>query len=341
MKIMSKYMLVAILSFVSISLTVAKGEIDILNIKDDESDIFVEYTGSFNFNNMHCIFSINGLLFTTSTLILPKGWKLENMQLSDDIGGHLHQGANNIEIRGIQVPTLPKEGTISYCEMSIYASAINRRTGETGGEEVSHLRLSIDESGKFTAEQSRNFPEPSVIDELQLFELDEKAINIDWLNNDTVVRRNLQIDHRHDSFAWTKAKSFENTPESIARLWEAYDELTAAFSAQDLERIEQLILPAGKERDRYTGYTGMGSRRVEERLLSYQRLLNQHGFTPSKIDRNDYELEIADHGKLFRFNYKGGFNSSPIIYDIDGGKSYGTINYYFTEIDGKIRVGVL
>lgn len=327
--------------FCLIFFSVVKAEIDIMQINEKDRDTFVEYTANFNFNNMHCIFRINGLLFTTSSLILPKGWKLENIQLSDDIGGVLHQGQNSIELEGIQVPTEPKKGTISYCEMSIYASATNRKTGETGGKEVSHLRLSIDEGGKFTAAQSRSFPEPSVTDAPQLFELDEKAINIDRLNNDTVVRRNLQINHRHDSFAWTKAKKFENTPENIERLWEAYDELISVFTVQDLDKLEQLLLPAGKERDLYTGYTGGGSRRVQEWMLTYQRLLNQYGFIPSKIDRNNYELEIADHGKLFRFNYKGGFNASPIRYDIDNGKSYGTYNYYFTEIDGKIRVGVL
>lgn len=321
--------------------TFAKAEIDIMNLNVDDKNTFVEYSTNFKFNNMHCIFKINDLLYTTSTLIRPKGWKLENIQFSDDIGAVLQQGKNTLEIEGIQVPTEPKKGTVSYCEMSIYASATNRKTEETGGKEVSHLRLDINDDGKFTTERSRDFPEPSATNQPLLVELDKKTVKIDWLQNNVLMKRDLQINHRHDTFAWTKSKSFANTPENIARLWDVYDELIDAFAIQNLDKIEQFLLPAGKERDLYTGYIGTGSRRVSEMMIAIQRTLTQHGFNPSKINRDNYELEIANHGKLFRLGYKGGFNSSPIRYDIENGNSYGTYNFYFTGVDGKIRIGVL
>ncbi|MHC5224678.1 hypothetical protein [Ignatzschineria sp. LJL83] len=335
------YRLIIKILLMSSIATFAKAEIDIMTLNANDKNTFVEYTANFKFNNMHCIFKINGLLYTTSTLIRPKGWKLENISLSDDIGAVVQQGKNTLEIEGIQVPTKPKEGTVSYCEMSIYASATNRKTGETGGKEVSHLRLDINDDGKFTTERSRDFPEPSVTNTPELIELDRKTVELDWINNDTTVKRLLYINHKHDIFTWTKSKPFENTPENIARLWDVYDELIDAFAIQNLDRIEQFLLPAGKERDLYTGYTGTGSRRVSEMMTAIQRTLNQHGFNPPKANRDNYELEVANHGKLFRFNYKGGFNASPIRYKLNNKKSSGSYNFYFTEVDGKIRIGVL
>ncbi len=337
MTVINRLLLMIIYLCVLIPLAVAKGEMDFM-MKQDE-DTYVSYMGTFNFNNMHCLFRINGLIFNTSNLIAPKEWGLRNITFSDDIGGLLQEGMNSIEVEGIQVLSEPAPGTTSYCEFSVTASATNRVTGEQGSQEVTHVRISLDEEGKFTAEESRNFGERSVTDKPVLIELDEKTAQQDWINNDTVVRRNLQINHPHRSFAWVNAKPFEDTPENRLRVWQVYDELRDAFARKDRERVEALLLPAAQERDLYTGYIGEGSRRLFEMMVVFDASWDDDQFEILPIDKNDYDLQIAEHQKLFRLSYRGGFFASPIRYkDSEGNYTY---NFYFTETDGKIRVGVL
>ena len=322
---------------ISFLITPAIGKVD-MNQKN--SNIHVDYTANFKFNYMHCIFRINGLLFHTSNLI-NRGWgPPSNKQWSEEIGILLHEGVNRLEIEGIQIPVEPEDGSSAYCELTVYASATNRDTGETDGKVVTNLKLTLDEEGKFTTEESQTFTEPSVTDAPVLIDVGRKTgKEFDWLDNNHIVRRNLHINHFHRDMGWTQANVFEDTPENIARLWLVYDQLTSALTRRDEVALANLLRPAAKERDQYDGYTGKEERRLGDWMEVIREGWERRGFTPSKIDRKNYELERAMHGKLFRFNYKGGFNASPIRYDVDGG--YGTYNFYFTEIDGKIRVGVL
>ena len=332
MKKISLLVLLVINSF----FMVAKGEID---MRTQDEDTYVSYMGRFNFNNMHCLFRVNGLVFTTSASIAPKEWGLRNITFSDDIGGLLQEGMNSIEVEGIQILSEPTPGTSSYCEFSVTASAVNRVTGEQGSKEVTHVRISLDKEGKFTAEESRDFGERSVTDTPVLIELDEKTAKQDWINNDTIVKRNLKINHPHHSFAWVNAKPFENTPENRARVWQAYDQLREAFARKDRDKIEALLLPAAQERDLYTGYTGEGSRRLFEMMVVYDANWDDDKFEMIPINKQDYELQIAEHQKLFRLSYKGGFVSSPIAFKSSRGDRI--YNFYFAEIDGKIRVAIL
>ncbi len=327
----------SILVFISSFLMVSEGGVDIMLEKDE--DTYVSYMGTFNFNNMHCTFSINGLIFTTSTTIAPKKWGLRNISFSDDIGGLLQEGVNTIELMGVQVPLEPAPGTSSYCEFSVTASATNRKTGEKGSQEVTHVRISLDEEGKFTAAESRDFGERSVTDAPVLIELDRKANPQDWINNNTIAKRNLQINHPHHSFAWVNTKPFEDTPKNRERVWQVYEEFIDAFARKDRDKIEELLLPAATERDIYTGYTGDGSRRLFEMMVVYSANWGDSEFTIIPVNKDDYELQIAEHQKLFRLSYKGGFVSSPIAFKSSQGERI--YNFYFTEIDGKIRVGVL
>ncbi|HEY4537819.1 MAG TPA: hypothetical protein VIG45_05140 [Erysipelothrix sp.] len=324
---------------VSFLIVPAIGKID-MNQKNN--NVHVDYVGNFKFNYMHCIYRINGLLFNTTNLV-TKSWKPpSNKQWSEEIGILFHEGENILEIEGIQLPVEPEDGSKPYCELTVYATATDRETGETDGKVVTHLKLTLDKDGKFTTEESQVFTNPSVTDSPILIETNEKAITgFDWLNNDHIIRRSLYINHTHRDMRWTQAEIFEETPKNIAKLWMVYDEFTSALTQRDETTLSKLLRPAAKERDQYDGYTGNEERKLGDWMALIQEGWEKRGFTPSKIDRKNYELERATHGKLFRFNYKGGFNASPIRYDLDGGKSYGTYNFYFTEIDGQIRVGIL
>ena len=338
MLVINRLILITISFFVSISLAVAKGEID---MRMQDEDTYVSYMGRFNFNNMHCLFRINGLIFNTSNLIAPKEWGLRNITFSDDIGGLLQEGMNSIEVEGIQILSEPTPGTSSYCEFSVTASAVNRVTGEQGSKEVTHVRISLDKEGKFTAEESRDFGERSVTDAPVLIELDRKANHQDWINNNTIVKRNLKINHPHHSFAWVKAKPFEDTPENRARVWRVYDELREAFARKDRDKIEALLLPAAQERDLYTGYTGEGSRRLFEMMVVFDAGWDDEAFSIQPINKSDYELEVSENKKLFRLKLIGSFFGSPIRYNTSQGGRGKSYNFYFAEINGKIRVAIL
>ncbi|MHC5226035.1 hypothetical protein [Ignatzschineria sp. LJL83] len=302
-------------------------------------DFSVSYMGTFSLNNMHCLYRINDLLYTTSTLLLQPGWEPEGIVYSDDIGGLLQEGDNKLELIAIQIPKVMTNGSSSYCELTVTATATNWDTGDVESKEVTHLRASINGEGKFTAEESHQYPEPSVTDSVQFVELDQKEFEVDWVNNDVSLTRNLRINHPHRAFGWTQAEPFEETPENIARLWQVYEEFIEAFTNHDTQKLEKLLLPAAKERDIYTGYAGRGSRRMTEMMVVFNSGWSRRGFTHIPEPKSDFRLERANHGKLFRLNLGYLFDVSPLKYVVDD--DYGTYNFYFTEIDGKIRVGIL
>lgn len=307
----------------------------------DESTV-VNYLGRFEFNNMHCSFIINGLLFDASPLNLPDGWEPDNISWSDHIGSLLIEGDNVIEMEGIQIPRMAKDGSDSYCSMTITAMAENRETGESGSKEVFNLKISYDAEGKFTVADSKKYPMPSVTDEPTFKVLDRKLSGVEWANNDILATRHLQINHPHNIYAWTKAKPFKNTPQNVARIWEAYAEIEQALINQDEKKLEEIFSLASQGGDRYTGYTGEGSRRWNAWLNVFREdWKRNNGYRPIPINKDDYVLEIANHGKLFRLKVKDSFMDSPLIYKDKQKNSDRLYNFYFTEIDGKIVPAIL
>lgn len=308
------------------------------DFRDDNT--VVNYLGRFAFNNMHCSFIINGLLLTASPLKLGRGWEPNHISWSDHIGSLLIEGENLIEMEGIQIPREPQDGSDSYCQMTITAMAENRETGESGSKEVFNLKLSFDAEGKFTVADSKQYPAPSVTDEPTFKVLDRKVSKVDWVNNNILAQRHLQINHPHTIYAWTQTQPFKNTPQNIARLWAAYAEIEQAFIKQDEKKLEQIFAIASEGGDRYTGYTGEGSRRWNAWLNVFrERWESNNGHHPVPINKEDYVLDIANHGKLFRLIRKGSFISSPLVYQNKPDNR--VYNFYFTEIDGKIVPAIL
>lgn len=291
---------------------------------------------------MHCSFIINGLLFDASPLNLHDGWAPDNISWSDHIGSLLIEGDNVIEMEGIQIPRMAKDGSDSYCSMTVTAMAENRETGETGSKEVFNLKISYDAEGKFTVADSKKYPMPSVTDEPTFKILDRKEFDIDWVNNDILATRHLQINHPHNIYAWTKAKPFKNTPQNVARVWAAYAEIEQALINQDEKKLEEIFSLASQGGDRYTGYTGEGSRRWDAWLNIFrENWKNYHGYRPIPINKDEYVLEIANHGKLFRLSLKNSFMFPPLNFKDDVSDEGIVYSFYFTEIDGKIVPAIL
>lgn len=306
-----------------------------------EKDV-VNYMGQFKFNNMHCSFIINGLLFDASPLNLPNGWEPDDISWSDHIGSLFIEGENTIEMEGIQIPREPKNGSDSYCRMTVTAMAENRETGEIGNKEVFDLKISYDAKGKFTVADSKKYPAPSVTDEPTFKILDRKEFDFDWVNNDILATRHLQVNHPHNIYAWTKAKPFENTPQNVARVWAAYTEIEQAMIKQNEKKLEEIFALASQGSDRYTGYTGEGSRRWNVWLNVFrENWKTYNGYRPIPINKEDYVLEIANHGKLFRLSLKDSFMFPPLNYKDDLDEDGRVYRFYFTEIDGKIVPAIL
>ncbi|MHC5225392.1 hypothetical protein [Ignatzschineria sp. LJL83] len=330
---------IIILIFIITSLfAVTRGEINLMD--RDNKDVVVSYFAGFKFNYMYCTFNINGLLLGDS-LSKQGDWQPSNIMWTEDIGGLFQEGENLIEMEGIQMPKTPQDGSDPYCEISITASAENIITGKTSGKEVTHLRISYDAEGNFTVADSRKFPTPSVTNEANMVELDRRVLNNEELNKDVLASRTLYIYHPHRIFSWTEAKPFEATPENIDRLWSAYKEMEDAMVRQDEAKLKKIFLTAAKETDQYHGYEGEESQRWEWILKWFKENWAQYnGHRPAPIDKSRYNLQIANHGKLFRLVDKGSFLAAPLIYKTIG-ESSRFYNFYFTEVDGVIRPAVL
>ncbi|MHC5226179.1 hypothetical protein [Ignatzschineria sp. LJL83] len=306
----------------------------------DSEEVVVNYSGRIHFNNMGCIYRLNGLDFVFSPLVFNGSHN--NVSFVDDVGAFFQEGENSLEIEAIHLPIEPKNGSISFCELSVTAIATNRKTGQKDSRGVTHLRVTLDDEGKFTTEQSKEFlnNENTATDLPTLTILERKTIDdVEWLNNDAVAQRNLTIYHPHRIFSWTTVKPLQNTPENFERVWQAYQEVIQAFTSRDEGKLADIFMPATLEEDRYVGYTGEGSMRWNMWLESFREDWKNNGFTPITVNKQDYELEISNNGKLFRLNKKGGIMSSPILYETSNGGSL--YNFYFTDVEGTIRPGVL
>lgn len=335
---MRKY--IVVLSFIVSSLfTAVRGEINLMD--RDNKDVVVNYLANFKFNYMYCTFNFNGLLFSDS-LSIQGDWEPSNIMWTEDVGGLLQEGENSIEMEGIQMPEIPKDGSDPYCEISITASAENIVTGEMSSKEVTHLRISYDAEGQFTVADSREFPSPTVTDRASMVELDRRVLNYEELNKDVLASRKLHIYHPHRIFSWTESMPFEVTPENIERLWMAYKEIEDVMVRQDEAKLKKIFLAAAKETDQYHGYEGEESQRWKWMLKLFKENWKKYdGHRPAPIDKARYNLQVADHGKLFRLVDKGTFLVSPLGYKIYQKNKTRGYNFYFTEVDGVIRPAVL
>lgn len=287
----------------------------------------VEYTAMYRYHHIHCTFMVNNIPLHTS---IPRKPILTSFV--GRIGMVLAEGDNTFGIWAMNIPEDPKG---AYCEMIITASAYNKETGESEAKEVSSIKVTIDEQGKFIATESKNYPEPSLTGKVALKELDEITFN-QGVENDAIATRSLVVNHPHKSHSWSyKSTPFTDTPENREKLWAKYEEFRSALAKKDEKRFRALLDPGLMETEVYMGDPKTRSY-TNSLMESVHEAWEAKDFKVLPVNRDDYRLVIGSNGRLFRFVYKETSNkmASPIRYQKNGSKA--VFNLTFSLVNGEI-----
>lgn len=304
----------------------------------------VIYWMQFNSNNMHCQFLVNEMS-AHSTII---NGARELYSVGFDIEGRFDRGVNSLKLRGVEMPEEDQNPNTGepYCNVSLIAFVTDPITGEEQSKEVSNLRLTFDKDGSFTSEESAVYPDKSVTSEPILTILDRKQFE-GVKNNNVMLERELVINHALPPYRWmTESTPFEDTPENRELLWQEYDEYRKLIEAGDMEGLKKKfqtalditkVIRPNLDIDSYfeiiSGQLRLdifNKKRGEVKLTSF--------------NREDYQLEIYNEGKLFRFVNKKQYEEilypySPIIYE--DSNSYLNYTPTFTLVNGKIELAFI
>lgn len=286
----------------------------------------VEYTAMYRYHHIYCTFLVNDIPIHS-----PSG-KPIMMSFVGRIGALLAEGENTIGIWAMNIPEDP-EG--AYCEMIVHASVYNDETGESESKEVSSIKVTIDDKGKFVATESKTYPEPSLTGAVTLKELDEITFN-QGVENDAIATRSLTVNHPHKTHSWQhRSTPFEDTPVNREKLWAKYEEFRSALAAKDEKRYQALEEPGLTETERYMGDPETGS--FAESMMEFvHEAWAAEDFKVLPIDRDNYQLMIGADGRLFRFINMNSADhmASPIRFQENGRAR--VFNYTFTLIDDEI-----
>lgn len=287
----------------------------------------VEYTAMYRYHHIHCTFLVNDIPIQTSVSGRPIFTSFMGR-----IGPVLAEGENTFGIWAMNIPEDP-EG--AYCEMIVHASVYNDETGESESKEVSSIKVTIDDKGKFVATESKIYPEPSLTGAVTLKELDEITFN-QGVENDAIATRSLTVNHPHKTHSWqSRSTPFKDTPANREKLWAKYEEFRSALAAKNEKRYRGLLESGLTETEIYMG--NPVTRSYTHSMMDFvYDAWRAEDFKVLPINRDDYRLVIGADGRLFRFvnNKSASQMDSPIRYQQNGSRRI--FNYTFTLINGEI-----
>lgn len=171
-----------------------------------------------------------------------------------------------------------------------------------------------------------------------------KTFNVSLLP-DVTVSTDFYFDkpksHLPSKIFWRDAEPFEETPENMALLWEAYEEIITAFESQKQSEVLKVLDIAFIQSELIIGNPDTLIF-TNDRLRTYQNNWNQYGFERAHDSLEDYELQIADHKKLFKLVLKTNNSFEPVHFALPEQEDrYLIYKFYFMMFEGKPRVAFL
>ncbi|CAK7047031.1 hypothetical protein [Saezia sanguinis] len=131
-------------------------------------------------------------------------------------------------------------------------------------------------------------------------------------------------------WAWTKATVFEDTPENMEKLRQAYEELWQLMNHQDMAGIQEKARISFEEKEAANHLApGMWA----DSLGFDAKFEQSTGAVPIRWD--DFELETAMGGRLVRLDNRG---FSPLRLKNQEGKGFWGYNPWFSLIDGELVI---
>lgn len=311
-----------------------------------------------SYSTVMCDFKLNGISASFPRSVIENNRQGELNYRTDhyipDSNLWLDYGENVLTIDAMAPIHYPRDGTYFFCE------------GRALGEDI-HLNVSgkndpFADSGRTKTQQiiATNDPryEKPVVDyqdvswhiykskgdenNLDIIYRDTKRFD-DSVLEDVSVSTHFNVEKPQDNLPspifWRDSEPFEATPENMALLWQAYEELLTAFESQkqsevlkalEFGLIQSELVIGDPERLIFVNYD----------LKNIQENWDQYGFKRNSNDQlSNYELSIADHKKLFKLVLKDNDNFEPVHFKLPGQDDrYVIYKFYFTMVDGKPKV---
>jgi len=313
-----------------------------------------------SYSTVMCDFKINGMsaLFPKDVIEDNRRGNINSRTDNSVMDAELliDYGKNRLTVDAMAPIHYPRDGTYFFCE--------GRALGEAFHLNISGKNDPFAYSGKSSTQVVTNWNEPANTPEvdyqdvdwiiykpkgdeenLEITYKDTKTFN-DSLLPDVSVSTHFYLEKADNNLPsqifWRDSEPFEETPENMVLLWDAYDEILTAFESQKQSEVIKALemafiqseLVIGRPDDLiFTNY----------RLQDYQENWDQYGFKRAHEDKlEDYELQIADHKKLFKLVLKTNNEFEPVHFALPGEEDrYIIYHFYFTMIDGKPRVAFL
>ena len=312
-----------------------------------------------SYSTVMCDFKVNGM-----SVLFPKG-VIENNRRRElnsrtdnfvpDAELFIDYGKNTLTIDAMAPIHYPRDGTYFFCE--------GRALGENFHINVSGKNDPFAHSGKSTTQVITSSNSDSSIPEVDYQDVewviykskgDEENLEINYhetktfndsLLPDVTVSTDFYFEKPQSNLPskvfWRDSEPFDETPENMALLWEAYEEIITAFESQkqsevlkvlDVAFIQSELIIGDPDTLIFTNY----------RLQDYQDNWDEHGFERAYDSLEDYELYIADHKKLFKLVLKTNNNFEPVHFALPEQEDrYVIYKFYFMMFDGKPRVAFL
>lgn len=275
----------------------------------------VHYTLNFNAQNALCVASVN------QVIIIENYYDEGPLAAGFNVAPYLENGPNILSIDVASLTALKGDPT--------YSADFNCRVKlkkETQGhpEEVTQLVASvvnIENKLRPTATLSPNYQGTTYIGAVKEFQK----------KNDILyhIEREVTITGLPE-WAWTKAATFENSPENMKKLQQAYEELWQMMNNKDTAGI---LKKAKISFDEKEAANGLAAGMWADSLEFDKKFEQSTGAVP--INWSDFNLEIIMDGRLVRLDNRG---FSPLRLKNQEGKGFWGYNPWFSLIDGKLVI---
>ncbi|AYH06876.1 IdsF [Pectobacterium parmentieri] len=278
-----------------------------------EEGIKEKYLFSFKTYKSNCILRVNDLPATDNALVHSK-----TMSAGFNLTAFLENGNNDIEL--LMGPQNHKDPKTLYPDSS--CQVIVTKDTETTSTEIANFKLTVNEKGEITANNSATTANSSTV--FEGYTKNEKDYGF------YKVRGSLKAAGL-PRWAWVNATPV--TEDDLQKIKVAYTDIWMMMKDRDIEGLKKVTQISNQEMAFAEGSnTGMMFISTD-----FPQHVIDKKLTPFPIDWSKYKIIKYRDGRLFRLGV-GFFQNSPLRFINEEGKIVFAYRPYFSIIDGKVTL---
>ncbi|ACX89187.1 conserved hypothetical protein [Pectobacterium parmentieri WPP163] len=278
-----------------------------------EEGIKEKYLFSFKTYKSNCILRVNDLPATDNALVHSK-----TMSAGFNLTAFLENGNNDIEL--LMGPQNHKDPKTLYPDS--FCQVIVTKDTETTSTEIANFKLTVNEKGEITANNSATTANSSTV--FEGYTKNEKDYGF------YKVRGRLKAASL-PRWSWVNATPV--TENDLKKIKIAYTDIWMMMKDRDIEGLKKVTQISNQEMAFAEGSnTGMMFISTD-----FPQHVIDKKLTPLPIDWSKYKIIKYRDGRLFRLGV-GFFQNSPLRFINEEGKIVFAYRPYFSIIDGKVTL---